>query len=205
MFEACDIEFAWPHTGQKILAGVSLAVAAGDILGIGGPSGSGKTTLARILGGYLAPNSGTIRVDGAPLPDSGTSPVQVVFQHAELAVNPRWKVGRVLCEGWSPDAATLSRFGIRRDWLERYPHELSGGELQRVAIARALVPDLKVLIADELTVMHDAISQARLWRAVLETAQQRRFAIIAIAHDAALLAALGARIMELDAGRLVRA
>jgi len=107
-----------------------------------------------------------------------------------------------LIQGWPPDAATLARFGIRADWLDRYPHELSGGELQRVALVRALVPQLQVLITDELTAMHDAIAQARLWRALLETTQARQIAVIAISHDTALLQAIGANTLALRDGRL---
>ncbi len=203
MFEASEIDFSWRAGGPKVLDRVSLTVGSGEILGLRGPSGTGKTTLARILGGYLAPTSGEIRLDGAKLPATGTSPVQVIFQHAETSVDPRWKIGRSLSEGWPPDNETRQRFGIRADWSDRYPHELSGGELQRIAIVRALVPGLRVLIADEMTSMHDAIAQARLWRALLSVAGERGLAIIAISHDGALLAALGARVLELRDGVLV--
>jgi peptide/nickel transport system ATP-binding protein len=202
MFEARDIGFAWSADGPMLLDGVSLAVAPGGILGIRGPSGTGKTTLARILGGFLKPTRGDVRLGGAALPGSGVSPVQLLFQHAETAVDPRWKIGRILAEGWRPDAATLTRFGVDPRWFDRYPHELSGGELQRVSIVRALGPGTRVLIADEMTAMHDAIAQARLWRALLDVTQERGLAIIAISHDAALLSAIGARIMELRGGAL---
>nr|WP_176581468.1 ATP-binding cassette domain-containing protein [Azospirillum ramasamyi] len=202
MLEARSIDFAWSASGPKVLDDVSLTAAPGEVLGIRGPSGTGKTTLARILGGFLRPIRGEVRLDGAPLPATGVSPVQVLFQHAETAVNPRWKVGRILAEGWRPDDATLQRFGIEPDWHGRYPHELSGGELQRVAIVRALGPATRVLIADEMTAMHDAISQARLWHAMLEVIRARKLAIIAISHDAALLHAIDARIMTLNKGCL---
>jgi len=202
MFEAVDLSFAYSRPGRRLLDGVSLRLQPGQLLGICGPSGTGKTTLARILGAYLSPSSGCVRLHGAPVSSVGASPVQVVFQHAETAVDPRWKIRRILNEGWPPDAATLTRFGIRADWLDRYPHELSGGELQRVALVRALVPQLQVLITDELTAMHDAIAQARLWRALLETTQARQIAVIAISHDTALLQAIGANTLALRDGRL---
>jgi len=176
MFEARGIGFAWSDAGPMLLNGVSLTVEPGGIFGIRGPSGTGKTTLARILGGFLEPTRGKVRLDGAALPAIGASPVQLLFQHAETAVDPRW-------------------FG-------RYPHELSGGELQRVAIVRALGPGTRALIADEMTAMHDAIAQARLWRALLDVAHERGLAIIAISHDAALLSAIGGRVMELRRGAL---
>lgn len=210
MLEARHVDFAWTAAGPKVLDDVCLTVAPGEVVGIRGPSGTGKTTLARILGGFLRPLRGEVRLDGAPLPDRGASPVQVLFQHAETAVNPRWKVGRILAEGWQPgsqpesqpDRATLRHFGIDPAWSGRYPHELSGGELQRVAIVRALGPATRVLVADEMTAMHDAISQARLWQAMLEVAAGRGLSLVAISHDPALLAAIGARVVRLEGGRL---
>jgi peptide/nickel transport system ATP-binding protein len=202
MFEAHDLCFAWPGRAARVLDGVSITVAPAEIIGIRGPSGAGKTTLARVLAGYLRPACGTIHVDGGALPERGTSPVQLIFQHAETATNPRWTVGRILAEGWMPGAAVRRRFGIQDDWLGRYPHELSGGELQRVAIVRSLVPTLRVLIADELTAMLDAVSQVRIWRVLLDLSRERGFAIVAISHDEALLKALGARLLSLEGGRL---
>lgn len=210
MLEARHVDFAWTATGPKVLDDVCLTVAPGEIVGIRGPSGTGKTTLARILGGFLRPQWGEVLLDGALLPDRGASPVQVLFQHAETAVNPRWKVGRILAEGWQPgsqpgsqpDRATLRHFGVDPAWSGRYPHELSGGELQRVAIVRALGPATRVLIADEMTAMHDAISQARLWQAMLEVGAGRGLSLVAISHDPALLAAIGARVVRLEGGRL---
>jgi peptide/nickel transport system ATP-binding protein len=202
LFEARDLVHSWKRGGQRVLDGASLSIRTGDLLGIQGPSGRGKTTLARVLGGYIQPVGGQVLLDGHPIPQGGPSPVQVVFQHAETAVDPRWRIRRILTEGWRPDPGILDRFGIAEDWMDRFPHELSGGELQRVAIVRSLLPDLKVLIADELTAMHDALNQAVLWRALMETAKERGFVIIAISHDAPLLKAIEARTVALVDGTL---
>jgi len=203
MFEAIDLSFGYGGRQRMLLDGVSLRVQQGQILGIRGASGSGKTTLARLLAGYLQPARGSVALAGSALGLAGVSAVQLVFQHAETAVDPRWRIRRILSEGWHPDDDTLTRFGVRNEWLDRYPHELSGGELQRVAMVRALVPTLRVLIVDELTAMHDAITQARLWRALLETTVSRQMTVIAISHDAALLHAIGAKILTLQDGRLM--
>lgn len=197
MLEVRDLAFTWPRATRPLLDNVSLRLGEGEILGLQGTSGIGKTTLARLIAGHLRPSRGAIELDGKAVPTQGLSPIQLVFQHAETAANPRWKVGRILREAWRPDADTLHRFGIRAEWLERYPHEVSGGELQRIAIVRALVPGLRVLIADEITASHDAISQALIWRTLIETARERRFGIVAISHNTALLNALGARIVVL--------
>jgi peptide/nickel transport system ATP-binding protein len=204
MFDAHEISFAWNGDAGPLLDRVSLSLPAGGIVGLLGPSGAGKTTLARILAGYLAPVSGDVRLDGEPIPPHGASPVQLVLQHAETAVDPRWKIRRIMTQAWYPDAATLADFGIRRDWLDRFAHELSGGELHRIALVRALHPGLRVLIVDELTAMHDAIGQARLWHALLKLQRAKKFALLAVSHDRALLRAIGADCIELQDGDIRR-
>src|SRR5699024_8325113 len=79
----------------------------------------------------------------------GYHPVQLVLQHPEKAVNPRWKMEKVLREGWDPDQHVMKAFGIEQEWMTRWPSELSGGELQRFCVVRALGPDTRFLIADE--------------------------------------------------------
>ena len=202
MLEVKALRFRWSNTSPWLLNGVNLHVAPGETVGIMGHSGCGKSTLARLLAGYMRMQSGEVLLDGKPLPQTGARPVQLVLQHAELALNPRWRVGRSLCEGWQPDAETRDIFGIRPEWLQRYPHELSGGELQRIAIVRALVPSLRVLVADELTTMHDPITQVQIWRALQAHARQHSVALLAISHDAALLRALKARVLHMQDGRL---
>jgi peptide/nickel transport system ATP-binding protein len=88
-----------------------------------------------------------------------------------------------LAEGWKPGDEILERLGIERAWLDRYPQELSGGELQRFCIARALVPAVRFIIADEITAMFDLITQAQLWEALLEETGRRGIGLIAITHD----------------------
>lgn len=99
----------------------------------------GKSTLAMLLAGYLAPEEGEILLNGMPLPKKGICPVQLIYQHPEQAVNPRWRLRKVLEEGGRIQETLLASLGIERAWLERYPRELSGGELQRFCVARALM------------------------------------------------------------------
>ncbi|MFP3489485.1 ATP-binding cassette domain-containing protein, partial [Staphylococcus sp. SIMBA_130] len=91
----------------------------------------GKTTFARILAGFENPIEGTVTLGGLPVKKKGYQPIQLVFQHPEKAINPRWKMQKSLREGWEPDRALLEAFGIEQEWLTRWPNELSGGELQR--------------------------------------------------------------------------
>ena len=202
MLEVNNLRFRWDEKSPWLLDGVNLRVAPGEIVGIMGHSGCGKSTLARLLSGHMPMQAGQMLLDEKPLPDRGVRPVQLVMQHAELALNPRWRAGQSLCEGWQPDAPTRRSFGIRDEWLQRFPHELSGGEMQRISIVRALVPQLRVLIADQLTTMHDPSTQAQIWRARQEKSRERGFGLLAISHDSALLQALGARVLHMHKGTL---
>lgn len=182
--------------GQWLFRGFDIRIHPGEIVGLTGPSGCGKTSLARLLAGYAKPLSGHVRVDGSPLPRSGFFPVQLIFQHPEKAVNPRWNIRQILKEGGAAEDSVLASLGIERAWLDRRPKELSGGELQRVCIARALGPKTRYLIADEMTAMLDAITQAQIWHAVLDIAKARRLGILVISHDEPLLEKLCHRIIH---------
>ena len=161
------------------------------------PSGYGKTTLGKLLAGYLSPVRGQVALAGKPMPEKGYSPVQLIFQNPELSVNPRWRIQQILQEGYSPEPLVLQALGIHPGWLTRYPHELSGGELQRVAIARILNPFTQYLIADEMTAMLDANTQALIWQGILSFVKQQQIGLIVISHDDPLLRRLCDRILKL--------
>ena len=183
-------EGLWFRYGAKlpwVVRDRSLAIAPGEVVGLVAPSGYGKTTLGKLLAGYLLPSRGRITLDEHPLPSRGYCPVQLVFQNPELSVNPRWHIDRILREKYPPQPYILDALGIHPGWMTRYPHELSGGELQRVAIARVLNRNTRYLIADEMTAMLDANTQALIWQVVLEFARQYDVGIIAISHNQPLL------------------
>lgn len=187
MLKGNNLWFRYGKQSPWVVEARSLTVAPGEILGLMAPSGYGKTTLGKLLAGYLQPSRGTVSVDGQALPNQGYCPVQLVFQNPELAINPRWRIRQILAESHPPDAHWLEAFGIHPGWLSRYPHELSGGELQRVAIARILNPATRYLIADEMTAMLDANTQALIWQGVLTFVQQQQVGLIVISHDEPLL------------------
>ncbi|XID94494.1 ABC transporter ATP-binding protein [Paenibacillaceae bacterium WGS1546] len=178
---------------------LNIAVAAGEAVGLSGPSGCGKSTLGRILSGYLTPVEGTVALNGQAPPARGRHPVQLAFQHPERSVNPRWRMKRVLEEGGGADPALLDALGIQDSWLGRTPNECSGGELQRVCIARALAGPTRFLIADEMTTMLDAVTQAQIWQAVLAIARDRGLGLLVISHDEPLIRRLCDRRLRLEA------
>lgn len=195
--EAKAVSFRYDSKQPWVLEDVSLRLEPGERMALFAPSGRGKTTLARLLAGYLTPTAGEILLDGAPLPKTGVCPVQLICQHPEQAINPRWRLARVLEESGALDDAVLDAFGIERAWLARYPRELSGGELQRFCVARALMSGAQYLICDEISTMLDVITQAQIWSVVLEEAKKRQMAILAVTHNRHLAERIAERTVEL--------
>ena len=91
----------------------------------------------------------------------------------------------------------LDAFGIERAWLDRYPRELSGGELQRFCVARALMSGADYLICDEISTMLDVITQAQIWNAVLAEAERRNMGLIAVTHNRNLARRIAERTLDL--------
>ena len=196
--EAKNIYFRYDRKQSWILEDCSVRVDKGECLAIFAPSGYGKTTLAMLLSGYIKPVKGEILLDGKALPEKGVCPVQLIHQHPEKAINPRWRLKRVLEESGKIDADVLHAFGIEHEWLDRFPRELSGGELQRFCVARALMSGADYLICDEISTMLDVITQAQIWNVVLEEAKKRNIGLIAVTHNMHLAKKIATRIVDLQ-------
>lgn len=196
--EARNIYFRYDRKQPWILEDCSVRVDRGECLAISAPSGYGKTTLAMLLSGYIKPVKGEILLDGKALPEKGVCPVQLIHQHPEKAINPRWRLKRVLEESGKIDADVLHAFGIEHEWLDRFPRELSGGELQRFCVARALMSGADYLICDEISTMLDVITQAQIWNVVLEEAKKRNMGLIAVTHNMHLAKKIATRIIDLQ-------
>ena len=192
-----NISFRYDRKSPWILKNVDLTLDAGERVALTGPSGCGKSTLSKILAGYLEPTEGQVLLDGKPLPTRGYSPVQLIYQHPEQAVNPRWKMERTLKECWEPDEELLKEMGIESEWLKRWSSELSGGELQRFCIARVLGPQTRFLVCDEITTMLDVITQAQIWELLLERAHERDLGMAVVTHNMALAEKVCSRIVSL--------
>lgn len=197
--EAKNVYFKYERKQPWILEDRSLKVEKGERLAIFAPSGYGKTTLAMMLAGYLEPTKGEILLDGKPLPKKGVCPVQLIYQHPEKAINPRWRLKRVLEESGELREDVLAAFGIENAWLDRFPRELSGGELQRFCVARALMSGADYLICDEISTMLDVITQAQIWNVVLAEAEKRNMGIIAVTHNKHLAERIATRTVDLSA------
>ena len=195
--KAENIWFRYNRREPWILENQSITVEKGERLALIAPSGRGKSTLAMILAGYLKPSSGQVLADGRPLPAKGVCPVQMIFQHPEKAVNPRWRLRRVLEESGRADRIIPDLLGIEPAWADRFPGELSGGELQRFCVARALMSGADYLICDEISTMLDVITQARIWEVVLKEADRRNMGVIIVTHNRHLALKTADRITEL--------
>lgn len=124
---------------------------------------------------------------------------QLVFQSPQSAFDPRWRLRESLEEAGPTPVGLLDELAIDNAWLNRFPHELSGGELQRLALARALTPRPRLLIADEITAMLDPISQASIWQAILRRCRTEDLMVVAVSHDVALVNRIATRRISIDA------
>lgn len=195
--KAKDISFKYKNSNTYVLKNVDFEINSGEIVGLVAPSGFGKTTLAKILAGYENSYTGTVKIEGINKKNK-YNPVQLIFQHPEKAVNPKWKMNQILTESFNPPKELLDYIGIKDEWLNRYPNELSGGELQRFCVIRSLSKDTKFLIADEMTTMLDAITQAQIWNVVLDYIKQNNIGLIVISHEKSLIQRICDRVVNLE-------
>ena len=207
---------------QRAVCDVSLAIHSGGTVGLVGESGCGKSTLAKILTGQLTPDQGQVRLNGTRVGGiSARSTGQrrrtgVVFQHARGSFDPRWPVGRSLSEartdvetetavepGLHDVEELLRSVDLEPRVADRYPRELSGGQIQRVALARALAHDPEVIVLDEPVSGLDVATQATVLNLLADL--QRRFGIgyLFVSHDLAVVRYLADRVAVMYAGEIV--
>lgn len=199
ILEAKNLSFRYGKDTRQILNGFSLQIGSHERVGIAAPSGFGKTTFCKILAGYEKADKGEVLLDGKPLSAYGSyCPVQMIWQHPEQAVNPRLRMREVLKEGDEIEPYIIQGLGIEEDWLNRFPAEISGGEMQRFCIARALGKRTRFLLADEISTMLDLITQSQIWNFVIEETQRRQIGLLAVSHHTPLLERICTRICYLE-------
>ncbi len=225
-----DLAIAIPTESGTIEAvrGISLAIDAGETIGIVGESGSGKTMLALSLLGLqpaAAKVSGSIRLDGEELIGGSESKwrsvrgdrIAMVFQDPMTALNPMYQVGWQVAEcvrlhrkaqrgaAWQRAVELLGAVGLPEpaQMARRYPHELSGGMRQRVVIAMAIANEPELLIADEPTTALDVTVQAQILDLLSTIRAETGAAMILISHDLGVVAGVADRVLVMYAGKAV--
>lgn len=212
MLTASTVSRGYGHGRNRIdvLDGVDLEVRPGERVALCGPSGSGKSTLARILALLETPETGQVVLDGEPvrqaglrLPRSVRQRVALLWQSPRTAADPRLTLAQLVAEPLRSGgrrlrpprdeidtalAAGCAQVGLSEELWQRYPHEVSEGQLQRACLARALICRPAYLICDEPTSMLDVSTQAALLEIISEEQRQRDLGVLLITHDRTLAA-----------------
>jgi ABC-type glutathione transport system ATPase component len=208
----------WRRDVVWAVRGVSLAIDAGQTVGLVGESGSGKTSIGRLALGMVSPTSGAVCFAGEPLAGRAKrrrGKLQVVLQHPEWSLNPRLRCGTsvaeplaILGQGGAAERRTavaemLALVGLDAAVATRFPHELSGGQRQRVAIARALITSPRFIVFDEVVSALDVSIQAQILNLIKRLQSERRFAALFISHELAAVRYVSDRVAVMYAGEIV--
>ena len=210
-------------TNFDVLKDINVDIHAGQTLAVVGESGSGKSTLARVITGLLPPSQGEITFDGRTLtPDLATRPLddlrelQMIYQMADTAMNPRQTVGTIIgrplefyfgLKGKAKQERIqelLDEIELGEGFQDRYPAELSGGQKQRVCIARALAAKPKLIICDEVTSALDPLVADGILKLLLNLQKIENVAYLFITHDLATVKAIADSIAVMFQGKVVR-
>ncbi|NKN35835.1 ATP-binding cassette domain-containing protein [Agrobacterium sp. a22-2] len=213
-----------PRSGRVLHAvdAIDLDVYPGETLGLVGESGSGKSTLGRCLTRLYDITSGALSFDGQDIATAGTAalkPVrrkmQMIFQDPSASLNPRRRVRDMLAEvlrvhrireGSAVEERLdelMELVGLRREYLDRYPHEFSGGQRQRIGIARALAVEPKLIVADEPVSALDVSVQAQVVNLFGELRDRLNLTYVFIAHDLAVVRHVSTRVAVMYLGSIV--
>jgi peptide/nickel transport system ATP-binding protein len=223
--ELTDVEVVYQRRHRspvRAVAGASISVERGQIVGLVGESGCGKSTLARAAVGLVAPTAGRVAFHGRPVSALGRrsrSPelarLQMVFQDPQSSLNPRRTVGSQLADALdilnlvprqqrpARVAALLDQVGLSAGARDRYPHQFSGGQRQRIAIARALAADPSVIVLDEPLSALDASAQAQVANLLVQLCRELDIGMLLISHDLAIVNQIADEVAVMYLGLIV--
>lgn len=201
---------------------LNLELREGEILGIVGESGSGKSTLAKLLMNIEQPNCGTIKICGSEFSNlkgeqlrQARKNIQMIFQNPTGSMNPKKRVKDIITEPLlnfglisSKDVKAkatelLKKVELDETFLEKFPHNMSGGQAQRVAIARAIALEPKILLCDEATSALDVSIQKSVVDTLIKLNKEQNIAMIFICHDIYLTKYIADRIIVMNQGSIV--
>jgi len=224
LFRMTDVVKHYRAPGGMVHAvdGVSLAIEAGEVLGLIGESGCGKSSLARLAMRITTPDSGTIELDGADITNLGRralrahrAKAQMIFQDPFASLNPRSTVARIIEEPlivhrrgnaakrWARVRWLMGKVGLPIDAENRLPHEFSGGQRQRIGIARALALSPKLIICDEPVSALDVSIRAQVINLLTSLRAEFGISYLFISHDLSLVEHIADRISVMYLGKIV--
>ena len=207
----------------RAVDGVSFTLRQGETLGIVGESGCGKSTLARAVMNLIDKTDGVVLWRGRDLSGVGGQELrklrkdfQIVFQDPLASLDPRMTIGESICEPLTslrPELTAvqvrgevrdmMERVGLDPNWINRYPHEFSGGQNQRVGIARAMIVKPKLIVCDEAVSALDVSIQSQIVDLILQLQAEFDMSMIFISHDLSIVRQVAHRVMVLYLGRIV--
>ena len=206
----------------RAVDGVTFAIKKGETLGLVGESGCGKSTTGRCLLRLIEPTSGEVQFEGRNVTAMGKRELrqlrremQIIFQDPNASLNPRMKIENIIAEplvihgiGNKAErrdrvAWLLSKVGLEPDYMKRYSHEFSGGQLQRIGVARALALNPKLIIADEPVSALDVSVQAQVVNLLQDLQKEFELTYLFISHGLAVVEHISTRVAVMYLGRIV--
>lgn len=199
---------------KEIIKSITLSMKEGECLGIIGESGSGKSTLGRLILGLEKPDSGEIKFFGSNNKKSFRRQTSVVFQDYISSVNPRFRVLGIISEPllqtkmskkerYNEVVSLLKKVALNENYINRFPHELSGGQLQRVCIARAIATKPKFLLLDEAVSSLDVSVQVQILELLIKLKKSEKLSYLFITHDLMTVTYICDRVLFFKDGKII--